>query len=146
MSSSQQRGYLEHALGVCSSRNGTNWPLQTESCWKSGDILENLSIPAAASNEPPKCFCRLPTEYQCSQFSLFTPPHGQQHVMAGTTAPEVARAEQRYPWPRQKQGQEPMRNNENHLQSRKLHLLDETLSSNETCLDKSSFITRLFRC
>lgn len=85
-------------------------------------------------------------EHQCSQFSLFTPPHSQQRVVAGTPAPRVARAEQRYPCPQQKQGQEPMRNNESHLQSRKLHLLDETLSSNKTCLDNSSFITRLFRC
>lgn len=74
------------------------------------------------------------------------PPHGQQHCVARTTAPGVARAEQHYRWPRQRQGQEPTRNNENHLQSRKLHLLDETLSSNKTCLDNSSFITRLFRC
>lgn len=42
-------------------------------------------------------------------------------------------------------GQEPRQNNGNHLQGRKLHLLDETLSSNKTCLDNSSFITRLFR-
>lgn len=48
--------------------------------------------------------------------------------------------------PQRCRGREPRQNNGNHLQGRKLHLLDETLSSNKTCLDNSSFITRLFRC
>lgn len=110
----------------------------------------HTALVTCAKRQPPvslpNVFWRLSTGYQRSQFSLFTPPHGQQHFVAGSTAPRVARAERHYQWPRQRRGQEPTRNNGNHLQSRKLHLLDETLSSNKTCLDNSSFITRLFRC
>lgn len=80
----------------------------------------------------PRCFQRLPAEHQCSQCS-----HGWDHRSSSCQSG----ATPQHCW-----GQEPRQNNGNHLQGRKLHLLDETLSSNKTCLDNSSFITRLFRC
>lgn len=159
-------------LGVCSSRSGTNWPLQTvllEEWTRTGkpehpSLEQRPTEPAPQQQPRGRRAALLPSAKRQPPVSLPNVLGGylqntsvpssavSLRLMASSISwlgpplfrlPEVSDA---YQWPRQRRGQEPTRNNENHLQSRKPHLLDETLSSNKTCLDNSSFITRLFRC
>lgn len=106
----------------------------------------SLQVMFAASTLPARCLS--------PEAAPGSPPGALRGCLQSTSAPSPAIS-----WwdhrssgcrsgatPQRCRGREPRENNGNHLQGRKLHLLDETLSSNKTCLDNSSFITRLFRC
>lgn len=109
------------------------WP-STQGPQFAGDVCSQPNQHPASSLpltwDSPRCFQRLPTEHSAPSPALGPP---LVWLLEQIDTPVL-------------QGQEPRQNNGSHLQGRKLHLLHETLSSNKTCLDNSSFITRLFRC